>query len=115
MNRIIIHIFKILAVMVISLLCWSFFIGSPDTTRNSDTSTVTTASYAARGSQFEAWTYGERAADGSATGMRLASARTWLRDTNVNGQLSRVWTEDIWEAAETGSVSNNHILYWEGC
>lgn len=99
--------------MIVSLLCWGFFIGSPDTTGSADTTTVTTASYAARGSQFEAWTYGEAKADGSASGMRLVSARTWLRDTDVNGQMSRVWTEDIWEAAKTGATTNN-VFYWKG-
>ena len=99
--------------MVISLLCWGFFIGSPTTTGSGDSSTVTMASYTDRGSQFEAWTYGEAKADGSASGMRLVSARTWLRDTDVNGQMSRVWTEDIWKDA-TDSAGTDQIQYWEG-
>ena len=113
MKEMIVWVFKILAIMVISLLCWSFFIGNPGTTVSTDTGTVTMGSYVDRGSQFEEWTYGKTTATG-ATGMKLTSAHTWLRGSDVNGQLSRVWSEDIWKAAKTRASSSSQISTWEG-
>lgn len=72
----IVYIFKLIAITVISVLLWAFFMGKP-TAADKNTTTQT---YATQGSKFEEIIYGS-----SSGGFHGVSLDNYLRNTGNNG------------------------------
>ena len=75
----IIYAFKLMAITIISVLLWAFFMGKPT---NADKAT-TTQTYATQGSKFEEIVYGS-----ASGGFHGVSLDNYLRNTGNNGYYS---------------------------
>ena len=97
MERVLIYIFKILGILVLSLMLWATIIGRP--TLASDGTTA--ANYVDQGSYFEEFVYGDRD-----SGFKWLTGLTWLQSTGCNGLQTELVTQDQWRALETSATSS---------
>lgn len=95
MSGVIKYVFKILGILVISLIVWALFIGRP-----SGKATTTAQTYTQQGSVFEELVYGNRT-----SGFKWASGMTWLQATGCNGIQSELFTKSTWENSALNNVT----------
>lgn len=101
MEQVLIHIFKILGALVLSLMLWATVIGRPSMA--SDGTTI--SSYAEQGSLFEELAYGDRT-----SGFKWLTGMTWLQSTACNGLQTELITLEPWKALQDSTVGSKYAV-----
>lgn len=111
MNKIVVYAFKIIGVLIISLLLWSLFIGAPSSNIDASTDKVTAETYFRRGSAFEQMVYGNEK-----VGFKHELGLTWLTATGINGLQTELRTAEAWTSvrADANGNASDGMVYFSG-
>lgn len=92
-----IWIFKLLGALLVSIILWDLFIGSP----SNATDRTDTGNYAHQGTRFEEIAY--------TTGFSALSSDTWMKNTNNNGYWNYVYNKGITDSTRLTTSGGRFI------
>lgn len=102
MERVLVHIFKILGALVLSLMLWATIIGKPTLAPQG----TTMATYADQGSYFEELVYGDRL-----SGFKWLTGLTWLQSTGCNGLQTELIVQEPWQSLQDSTTGSRYATF----